>query len=475
MLMEFQTKLLHGKAVDNYANGSTVPPVSLANAFAYESSEQLEKVFQNRAPGFAYTRIANPTVDAFERRVNELEGGIGGVACSSGMSAVTLSLLNILQAGDEVIAGSALFGGTLDLLHDLEAFGIKVHFIPRVEKALIEPFLTDKTRAVFGEIVGNPALNVMDVRETADFLHGKGVPLIVDSTTSTPYLLNPIQYGADVVGHSTSKYINGSGDAISGIIIDSGNFSWSPERYPGMKEYKKYGKFAYLVKLRNGIWRNMGGCLAPMNAYLNIIGMETLGLRMERVCNNAFRLAQALEKLEGVSVNYPLLESSPYHELAEKQLSGKGGAILTIRAGSKERAYKLINHQKYSGDSSGVYNLYPQYAGGNGRGWSVRRHNPYQCGYRRYKRFDKGFHRGSGEPWRRIIHDIHIIRRFGRNMIVTGQRRWFKNRITDRQSETREAPEVQECPVKWNSMIFRASFCSKIFSDIESVSETVSL
>ena len=160
------------------------------------------------------------------------------------MSAVTLSLLNILQAGDEVIAGSALFGGTLDLLHDLEAFGIKVHFIPRVEKALIEPFLTDKTRAVFGEIVGNPALNVMDVRETADFLHGKGVPLIVDSTTSTPYLLNPIQYGADVVVHSTSKYINGSGDAISGIIIDSGNFSWSPERYPGMKEYKKYGKFA---------------------------------------------------------------------------------------------------------------------------------------------------------------------------------------------------------------------------------------
>ncbi|MDU5438948.1 MAG: PLP-dependent transferase [Ruminococcus sp.] len=129
--------------------------------------------------------------------------------------------------------------------------------------------------------------------------------------------------------------------------MDSGNFSWSPERYPGMKEYKKYGKFAYLVKLRNGIWRNMGGCLAPMNAYLNIIGMETLGLRMERVCNNAFRLAQALEKLEGVSVNYPLLESSPYHELAEKQLSGKGGAILTIRAGSKERAYKLINHLKY--------------------------------------------------------------------------------------------------------------------------------
>lgn len=345
--MKFQTRLLHGKAVDTYANGATVPPVSFANAFAYETSEQLEKVFQNRAPGFAYSRIANPTVDAFERRVNELEGGIGGVACSSGMSAVTLSLLNILQAGDEIIAGSALFGGTLDLLHDLEAFGIKVHFIPKVEKELIEPHLTENTKAVFGELIGNPALNVMDIRETADFLHEKGIPLIVDSTTATPYLVNPIQYGADVVVHSTSKYINGSGDAISGIIIDSGNFSWNPQRYPGMVDYKKYGKFAYLVKLRNGIWRNMGGCLAPMNAYLNIIGMETLGLRMERVCNNAYQLAQALEKLDGVTVNYPLLESSPYHDLAQTQLNGKGGAILTIRTGSKERAYQLINKLKY--------------------------------------------------------------------------------------------------------------------------------
>ena len=219
----------------------------------------------------------------------------------------------------------------------------------------------------------------------------------------------------------------------------------------------------------------MGGCLAPMNAYLNIIGMETLGLRMERVCNNAFRLAQALEKLEGVSVNYPLLESSPYHELAEKQLSGKGGAILTIRAGSKERAYKLINHLKYVkiatniGDvrtlvihpASTIYiHSTPEAMAEAGVYDDTIR---ISVGIEDIKRSDTGFHRGSGEPWRRIIHDIHIIRRFGRNMIVTGQRRWFKNRITDRQSETREAPEVQECPVKWNSMIFRASFAAKFF------------
>ena len=359
--MEFQTKLLHGKAVDNYANGSTVPPVSLANAFAYESSEQLEKVFQNRAPGFAYTRIANPTVDAFERRVNELEGGIGGVACSSGMSAVTLSLLNILQAGDEVIAGSALFGGTLDLLHDLEAFGIKVHFIPRVEKALIEPLLTDKTRAVFGEIVGNPALNVMDVRQTADFLHGKGVPLIVDSTTSTPYLLNPIQYGADVVVHSTSKYINGSGDAISGIIIDSGNFDWDAyghkyhgltepdESYHGVVYTKQFGKKAYITKATTQLMRDLGSIPSPENCFLLNLGLETLPLRVERHCENAQKVAEFLDAHEKVShVIYAGLPNDKYHELAQKYMD-KGrtcGVISFELTGGRDAAVRFMDGLK---------------------------------------------------------------------------------------------------------------------------------
>ena len=359
--MEFQTKLLHGKAVDNYANGSTVPPISLANAFAYESSEQLEKVFQNRAPGFAYTRIANPTVDAFERRVNELEGGIGGVACSSGMSAVTLSLLNILQAGDEVIAGSALFGGTLDLLHDLEAFGIKVYFIPRVEKALIEPFLTDKTRAVFGEIVGNPALNVMDVRETADFLHGKGVPLIVDSTTSTPYLLNPIQYGADVVVHSTSKYINGSGDAISGIIIDSGNFDWDAyghkyhgltepdESYHGVVYTKQFGKKAYITKATTQLMRDLGSIPSPENCFLLNLGLETLPLRVERHCENAQKVAEFLDAHEKVShVIYAGLPDDKYHELAQKYMDeGRTCGVISFElTGGRDAAVRFMDNLK---------------------------------------------------------------------------------------------------------------------------------
>jgi O-acetylhomoserine (thiol)-lyase len=355
--MDFNTTLLHGKAVKPYPNGSTLPPITQVSAFSYETSEQLEKVFNNRAPGYAYTRISNPVVAAFEQRVCELEQGIGAVACSSGMSAVTMSLLNILEAGDEIIAGSGLFGGTIDLFEDLEAFGIRTKFVNHISKDSIAPLINEKTKVVFGEVIGNPALDVMDIREVADFLHSEGIPLIVDATTATSYLVQPLNLGADVVVHSSSKYINGSGDAISGIIVDSGRFHWDAKRYPGMASYVKYGPNAYLAKLRNGIWRNMGGCLAPMNAYLNVLGMETLGLRMERICNNAKQLAEALEQMEGVTVNYPTLESNPYHELVQEQFGGLGGGILTVGAGSKERAYQLMDALKYAHKATNIGDL----------------------------------------------------------------------------------------------------------------------
>jgi O-acetylhomoserine (thiol)-lyase len=184
--------------------------------------------------------------------------------------------------------------------------------------------------------------------------HSRGIPFIVDSTTATPYLIHPFDYGADIVVHSSSKYINGGGNSISGIIVDSGNFKWDGERYKGFDEYKNYGKFAYLAKLRNGIWRNTGACLAPMNAFMNSVGLETLGLRMERLCDNALHLAEFLEAQDGVSVNYPALKSSPYYELCQKQFGGKGGAILTIRAGSKERAFKLINNLKFATNATNI-------------------------------------------------------------------------------------------------------------------------
>lgn len=352
--MKFNTALLHNAFDGDKATGATAVPIYQVSAFAHESAEQLEKVFNNKAPGFAYTRISNPTIGAFEKRIAALEKGIGAVACSSGMAAVTMSLLNILSAGDEVIAGSGLFGGTIDLFGDLAAFGIKTHFVNNVCPEEIEPLINENTKAVFTELIGNPRLDIVDLKSVSELVHSRGVPFIVDSTTATPYLINPFDHGADIVVHSSSKYINGGGNSISGIIVDSGNFKWDPERYKGFEEYRKFGKLAYLAKLRNGIWRNMGCCLSPMNAFMNSVGLETLGLRMERLCKNALELAEFLESDTDVTVNYPALRSSPYYDLCQKQLGGKGGAILTIRAGSKERAFKLINNLKFATNATNI-------------------------------------------------------------------------------------------------------------------------
>lgn len=344
--MKFNTALLHDNFKSDLSTGATVMPIYQVSAFSHDSPETLEKIFNNRAPGFAYSRISNPTVDSFEKRIASLENGIGAVACSSGMAAVTMSLLNILKTGDEVIAGSGLFGGTIDLFGDLKPFGINAQFVNSFTAEEIEPLITDKTKAIFTELIGNPRLDIVDIESVSSLAHKHSIPLIIDSTTATPYLIHPIDYGADIVVHSSSKYINGSGNAISGVIIDSGNFKWDEKKYDFVKEYKRYGKFAYLAKLRNGIWRNVGCCLAPMNAFLNTIGLETLGLRMERLCDNALQLAEFLDSFDSIEVNYPALPDSKYYPLTKKQLGGKGGAILTIRTGSKERAFRLMNNLK---------------------------------------------------------------------------------------------------------------------------------
>ncbi|MBP1561406.1 MAG: O-acetylhomoserine aminocarboxypropyltransferase/cysteine synthase [Oscillospiraceae bacterium] len=352
--MNFNTALLHESFSGDSATGATLTPICQVSAFAHESAEKLEAVFNSKAFGYAYTRISNPTVDAFEKRIAALEKGIGAVACSSGMAAVTMSLLNILQSGDEIIAGSSLFSGTIDLFDDLKAFGITTRFTDEVTAESVAELVTDKTKAVFTELIGNPKLNVVDIKAVAEAAHSRGIPLIIDSTTATPYLINPFDYGADIVVHSSSKYINGGGNAISGVIIDSGNFKWDTERYSGLKEYAKFGKLAYLAKLRGGIWRNTGCCLAPMNAFLNSIGLETLGLRMERLCDNALHLARFLKNVPDMEVNYPALEDNPYYELVKSQFGGKGGAILTLRAGSKEKAFKLINGLKYASVATNI-------------------------------------------------------------------------------------------------------------------------
>lgn len=297
--------------------------------------------------GFSYTRINNPTVESFEKRVTMLEDGIGSVACASGMAALTNAFLNILQAGDEIVAACGLYGGTVELFDDLKPFGISVKYVKENKPEAFEAEITEKTRIVFAETIGNPKLDVTDIQAVAEVAHKHDVPLIVDNTVATPYLIQPLKLGADIVVHSSSKYINGSSDAISGILVCGKGLKWDPDRYPGLAPYRKFGPFAYIAKLRNGLFRNTGACLAPQNAFLNNLGLETLGLRMQRQCDNALELARFLQGLGGdIEVNYPGLEKSPYHETAEKQFRNGYGAIVTVRTGSKEKAFSIINSLK---------------------------------------------------------------------------------------------------------------------------------
>lgn len=346
---KLNTTILHIQKLTEQVGSPTLPPVHQVSAFAQPSAEQMEKVFRNQAPGFAYTRLQNPTILAFEQRMAALEGGVAAVACASGMAAVSMTLLNILQAGDELIATSRLYGGTLNLFHDLKQLGITTRFASTGTVDAIEPLITPKTKLIFTEIISNPGLDIADVAALASLAHEHNLPLIVDSTTVTPVLLNPIKLGADVVVHSSSKYINGGGNAISGVIIDSGRFRWDPERWPALKDFCKMPKLAFTARLRNDIWQNFGPCLSPQNAFLNTAGLETIGLRVERECQNALALARALEQLEGIyAVNYPGLERSPSHKLTAQFEGGMAGALLTFRTGSKARAFALINHLKYA-------------------------------------------------------------------------------------------------------------------------------
>lgn len=355
--MKFNTMLLHGASIKEYPYHATLPPISQVTAFRFDTAEEQEKVFAHRASGYAYTRVGNPTVAAFEQRINELEGGNAAIACSSGMSAITLALMNMLSSGDEVIASSGLYGGTMDLFRDLRHFGIQVRYVKHVTPEEVEPLINDRTRLIYSEVIGNPGLDVLDIRAVSDLAHARGIPLMVDATTATPFLVQPLNLGADIVVHSSSKYINGSGNSISGVIVDGASFPWDFERFRALADFSRYGPLAYTIRLRTDTWENMGSCLSPFHAFMNITGMETLGLRMERICDNAGKLAEALAALPGIKVNYPLLPDSPYRELAIRQFGGRGGGILTFRAGSREKAFRILDHLKYVVKASNIGDL----------------------------------------------------------------------------------------------------------------------
>ena len=346
MALGFDTRLVHPAGGGDYPDGATLPPVCQVNAFAARSAREHEDVFANRRPGFAYTRVGNPTVAALERAVNGIEGGAATVAYSSGMAALAACLCALCEAGDQVVAAPGLYGGTVELLQLLEGLGIEVAFASDNAPEAFGRLITDRTRALFTETIGNPRLDVADLAGLSELAHGAGVPLVVDNTVTTPRLVRPIELGADLVVNSTSKFMDGSSNSIGGTLTCSGRFSWDFGKYPGLAPFAAYRALAIVPRLRNDVSPALGGCMSPQNAFYTLLGLQTLGLRMERICANALVLARHLEERsarDGLSVRYPGLASHPQHALAAREFEGGFGGILTLRLGSRERAYRLLD------------------------------------------------------------------------------------------------------------------------------------
>ena len=329
--MKFDTKLLHAGHNPKEHQMCINVPIYPTTAFDFDSVERGAGLFDLKVAGDIYTRLSNPTNNILETRLAELEGGVGALSFSSGQAATTAAILNITSAGEEVVAASTLYGGTCNLFScTFKKLGINVKFAKGELAEDFEKEITEKTRCIFIELLSNPALNIIDIEKVAEVAHKHKIPLIVDNTIPSPYLCRPIEWGADIIVHSTTKYISGHGNAMGGAIIDSGNFDWEAsgkfpelttpdESYHGIVYTEAFGKSAYIVKARAQVLRDMGSCPSPFNSYLTISGLETLSLRMQRHCDSALKIAKWLENHPCISwVNYPGLESSKYYELAQK-------------------------------------------------------------------------------------------------------------------------------------------------------------
>lgn len=329
-----------GQQVDD--SKSRAVPIHQTTSYVFDSTDHAQKLFSLQEDGNIYTRIMNPTQNVFEERITALEGGVGALATASGQAAIHLALLNIVETGDEIVASSNLYGGTYNLLKvTFKKLGIKVHFVDPSNPENFKNAITDKTKVVYAETIGNPRIDVLDIEAVADIAHDNGVPLIVDNTFPTPYLLRPFEHGADIIVHSATKFIGGHGTSIGGVIVDSGKFNWDNGKFPGLVEpdpsyhgvsyAKDVGEAAYITKARVQLLRDLGASVSPFNVHEFLIGLETLHLRMERHSENALRIAQYLEKHPNVTwVNYPGLENNTYNELAQKYLPDGQGAILTF-------------------------------------------------------------------------------------------------------------------------------------------------
>ncbi|HEY3491189.1 MAG TPA: aminotransferase class I/II-fold pyridoxal phosphate-dependent enzyme [Candidatus Deferrimicrobiaceae bacterium] len=346
--IRFDTLLVHG-GLEPGPSGATALPIVQSSAFAYETAESLEDVFRGRRPGQVYTRIGNPTTEGLERRLALLEGGGAAVVTASGMAAITETVLTIVRAGDEILSSSSLFGGTFSLFRDtLSNYGITTRFVDPVDLDAVRAGVNERTRLLFVETIGNPKLDVPDVPALAAIAREAGIPLVVDATVSTPALATGAQLGADLVIHSISKYIGGTGNSIGGAVIDRGTFDWGNGKFPHFDLYRKrYRPYVFTARLRKLIHKDVGGCIAPMNAFLFSEGVQTLSLRMARHCDNALALALFLAAHPKVAwVNYPGLKSSPHHATAGRLYGGRYGGLLTFGTGDKPSAFRVIDGLK---------------------------------------------------------------------------------------------------------------------------------
>ncbi|MGN7453490.1 homocysteine synthase [Paenibacillus pasadenensis] len=352
-----ETLAVHGGQEIDPTTQSRAVPIYQTTSYGFESTEHAADLFGLKQFGNIYTRIMNPTSDVFEKRVAALEGGAAALAVASGSSAITFSILNIASAGDEIVSSSSLYGGTYNLFaHTLPKLGITVKFVDSSDPENFRAAITDKTKAVFGETIGNPRGDVLDIEAVAAIAHENGIPLIVDNTFPSPYLLRPIDFGADIVVHSATKFIGGHGTSIGGIIVDSGKFDWTQnDKFPGLTQpdpsyhglvyTDAVGPIAYIIKARVQLLRDIGAAISPFNSFLLLQGLETLHLRLERHSTNALAVARWLEGNDAVaSVSYAGLESHPSHGLAQKYLPRGQGAILTFEIkGGVEAGKALIN------------------------------------------------------------------------------------------------------------------------------------
>lgn len=349
----FDTIAVHGGHSGDPATKSRAVPIYQTTSYRFENSDQAARLFALEEFGNIYTRINNPTTDVFEQRIAQLEGGAGALGVASGQAANVYALLNLARAGDHIVASNSLYGGTYNALaHTLPKFGIAVTFVNAGDPAVVRAAIKENTKAVFAESIGNPKIDVLDIEAVAQAAHAAAVPLVVDNTLATPVLVRPIEHGADVVVHSATKFIGGHGTAIGGVIVDGGTFDWRASgRFPdftqpdtsyhGIRYAEAFGPLAYIVKARVQLLRDVGAALSPFNAWLLLQGLETLGLRVQRHCQNAQAVAEfLLAHVRAASVAYPGLPAHSSFARAQHYLGGKGGAILTFRIAGGESAAK---------------------------------------------------------------------------------------------------------------------------------------